>query len=319
MTETTKHWLPLPQWEALVRGENCPLCAVIGSTEAEDSYAITVADLSLSRLQIARNQYVPGYCLLICRRHVTEPHHLAEDEYARFYEDLRLASLALETVFRPLKLNIEILGNTVPHLHAHLVPRYFGDPAPGRPIDPAEQKVLLFEAEYDERIRQMRLMLDRLSRPDRKVRCQAVILQGDRLLVARHRNHRTGRDYWWLPGGGLVPGETPEACVVREVWEETGLEVRLDRLLFETRDPRRTYLYERYLTYLCTPTGGTLAVGSEGESEMVHSITGLEWYSLWDEGGWESGFYEEHMLSLLKMIRDYYPDVTGTNNNLSEK
>jgi diadenosine tetraphosphate (Ap4A) HIT family hydrolase len=37
---------------------------------------------------------------------------------------------ALETVFKPLKMNFEILGNAVPHLHGHIVPRYYGDPAP---------------------------------------------------------------------------------------------------------------------------------------------------------------------------------------------
>jgi diadenosine tetraphosphate (Ap4A) HIT family hydrolase len=33
-------------------------------------------------------------------------------------------------------MNLQILGNAIPHLHCHLVPRYYGDPAPSRPIDP---------------------------------------------------------------------------------------------------------------------------------------------------------------------------------------
>ena len=36
--------------------------------------------------------------------------------------------------FDPVKLNYLTLGNTVPHLHTHVLPRYLDDPAPGGPI-----------------------------------------------------------------------------------------------------------------------------------------------------------------------------------------
>jgi diadenosine tetraphosphate (Ap4A) HIT family hydrolase len=41
---------------------------------------------------------------------------------------------AIEVQFRPMKLNFLTLGNWVPHLHTHVVPRYADDPAPGGPI-----------------------------------------------------------------------------------------------------------------------------------------------------------------------------------------
>jgi diadenosine tetraphosphate (Ap4A) HIT family hydrolase len=50
-------------------------------------------------------------------------------------------------------MNINLLGNLVPPLHAHLVPRYYGDPAPGRPIDPNVQVVMLTPGEYQQRVR----------------------------------------------------------------------------------------------------------------------------------------------------------------------
>ena len=137
----------------------------------------------------------------------------------------------------------------------------------------------------------------------RTVRCQGVVMQDGRLLVVRHLNHLTGRAYWWLPGGGLNAGETPQDCVIREIREETHLEVNIERLLLETHDPSRKYTYERYVTYLCNPIGGELAPGSEHESSVMHSITGLVWYPLWDEKLWDEGFYEEHLYSLLKMIQ----------------
>lgn len=41
---------------------------------------------------------------------------------------------ALAKHYRPLKMNYETLGNTVPHLQTHLLPRFLDDPAPGRPF-----------------------------------------------------------------------------------------------------------------------------------------------------------------------------------------
>src|SRR5262245_31640743 len=135
----TNRWMPRERWDALVRGEECPLCAEDRATVFASEFGCTIAELRLSRLRLVKNQYVPGYCILICRRHVREPYHLSAEERALFFEDMVLASQAFENVFRPDKMNFQLLGNVVPHLHVHLVPRYYGDPAPGRPIDPTAQ------------------------------------------------------------------------------------------------------------------------------------------------------------------------------------
>lgn len=49
----------------------------------------------------------------------------------------------------------------------------------------------------------------------------------DRVLLARH----VEGNRWLLPGGSIEPGETPADAAVREAWEETGLVVRLTRLV----------------------------------------------------------------------------------------
>ena len=41
---------------------------------------------------------------------------------------------ALISVYKPLKMNYETLGNSVPHLHTHLIPRFADDPRPGQPF-----------------------------------------------------------------------------------------------------------------------------------------------------------------------------------------
>ena len=68
MSDAPTTWMPRERWDALVRGEDCPLCATVRSTGATDEHGYTIADLQLSRLRLASNQFVPGYCVLICTR-----------------------------------------------------------------------------------------------------------------------------------------------------------------------------------------------------------------------------------------------------------
>ena len=73
-------------------------------------------------------QYYHGYCVLVARRHAGELHHLSDEDRREYLDDLCTLSRAVEAAFRPRKLNYELLGNQVPHLHWHLFPRYESDP-----------------------------------------------------------------------------------------------------------------------------------------------------------------------------------------------
>ena len=48
-----------------------------------------------------------------------------------------------------------------------------------------------------------------------------------------HKHHSTGRAYWVIPGGGIEGSESEEECVIREMKEETNLDVTIDRLVFD--------------------------------------------------------------------------------------
>ena len=76
-----------------------------------------------------------GYTLVIWRgRHVNEPTELDEAEAAGYWAEVLAVARALISVYEPLKMNYETLGNSLPHLHTHLVPRYTDDPRPGQPF-----------------------------------------------------------------------------------------------------------------------------------------------------------------------------------------
>jgi diadenosine tetraphosphate (Ap4A) HIT family hydrolase len=151
--------MPRERWDALVRGEGCPLCAEIASGVESNAYFHKIADLRISELRLAANQNVPGYCVLVCKQHVREPYELESDERALFFEDMMSAAQALEWVFAPTKMNFELLGNIVPHLHCHINPRQYGDPWPGSPVRPGEELVLLTPQEYRDRVERIRAAL----------------------------------------------------------------------------------------------------------------------------------------------------------------
>ena len=77
-----------------------------------------------------------GYAWLPVRRHVIELHDLTEAEGAALMRDIRRVSRAIAAATGAVKLNIELHGNTVPHLHLHVFPRYPGDPFEGAPLNP---------------------------------------------------------------------------------------------------------------------------------------------------------------------------------------
>jgi 8-oxo-dGTP diphosphatase len=67
--------------------------------------------------------------------------------------------------------------------------------------------------------------------------------------------HRRDIDWWNLPGGGMEVGETVDEALRREVREETGLEVKVERLVGIYSKPQKQ---EVVLTFLCRVIGGTL-------------------------------------------------------------
>ena len=90
-----------------------------------------------SRVSVAKlnpDQAFEGYTFLTLKWHEEELYRLADKDRKQFLEDMSLVASALSMAFKPDKMNYELLGNSMPHLHWHLVPRYTSDPMWGRPI-----------------------------------------------------------------------------------------------------------------------------------------------------------------------------------------
>jgi diadenosine tetraphosphate (Ap4A) HIT family hydrolase len=83
---------------------------------------------------LGTHQFYRGYCVLISRQHARELSGLADEVRRAYLDEMCLLARAIECPFRPHKLNYELLGNQVPHLHWHLFPRYPDDPDVLNPV-----------------------------------------------------------------------------------------------------------------------------------------------------------------------------------------
>ncbi len=120
------------RWAGLVEGIGCPFCA---PREDNNAFWIKVKSLTISTLYLDRNQTYRGQCLLVFdSRHAIGLESLSSREFDAFVGDLRVAAYAVSHACKPDLMNYDSLGNVIPHLHWHLVPRYESDPRWGGPI-----------------------------------------------------------------------------------------------------------------------------------------------------------------------------------------
>jgi diadenosine tetraphosphate (Ap4A) HIT family hydrolase len=117
----------------LRRGEGCPMC---GQGRPEETpygariFAGEVSDAYLQRQDVQR-----GYTVVVWRgRHVAEPTELSAEEAAQYWLEVLEVGRRLERHLEPVKMNYDVLGNSLPHLHTHVLPRYADDPKPGWPF-----------------------------------------------------------------------------------------------------------------------------------------------------------------------------------------
>lgn len=79
-------------------------------------------------------QFYKGYCVVVAKQHARELNSISATIRHAYFDEMCLVAKAIEETFNPLKLNYELLGNQVPHLHWHLFPRYKNDPENLMPV-----------------------------------------------------------------------------------------------------------------------------------------------------------------------------------------
>ena len=130
----------------------------------------------------------------------------------------------------------------------------------------------------------------------RHTRYQGAIIKDDQILLIKHTEHESGRSFWVIPGGGRELDETEMACVKREMWEETNLEVEVERLLVESVLPNDRF-NKRRKTYLCHVISGEASPGYEPEEEAAaeYAITHVAWFDLRSEESWDPPIFDNHI------------------------
>jgi ADP-ribose pyrophosphatase YjhB (NUDIX family) len=100
------------------------------------------------------------------------------------------------------------------------------------------------------------------------VGCDGVVIEDGRILLQQREDFRT----WGVPGGAVEPAETPWEACLREVREETGLEVRVERLTGVYAKPHQD---ELVFNFDCVTRGGRLQATAEADQACYFPLTAL--------------------------------------------
>jgi len=112
---------------------DCHFCQKIQSIPTSTSGDL-VWTFPNSHLFLGKWQFYHGYCVLVSKAHEKELFFLNDNTRKSFLEELNFSARAIFDAFLPAKMNYELLGNQVPHLHWHLFPRYKDDPQALSPV-----------------------------------------------------------------------------------------------------------------------------------------------------------------------------------------
>ncbi len=93
-----------------------------------------IADCGSTIAYLHDDQFFGGWTFLVLKRHATELWQLETAERARLMEEITWVARAVSAAFGAVKMNYELLGNAIAHIHWHLVPRRADDLSPRQPV-----------------------------------------------------------------------------------------------------------------------------------------------------------------------------------------
>jgi len=107
----------------------CPACA--GQWPRAEQ---RIADFDESIAYLHDDQFFPGWTVVVLKRHATELFALSPTERSALIEEVSRVAEALARVFGAHKMNYELLGNQIAHIHWHLIPRLPGEARRTEPV-----------------------------------------------------------------------------------------------------------------------------------------------------------------------------------------
>ena len=131
------------------------------------------------------------------------------------------------------------------------------------------------------------------------VRPTGILIEDGKILLVKQ--HVSDRRNWSLPGGRLEYGETIEHCLMREMKEETGLDIRLKELLYVCDRFRHLKSHVVHMTFLVERVGGEMRNGAElrKKGEPIHEIAAVPVEKLQDYG---------FSKKFCRLVRDDFPN-----------
>ncbi len=138
--------------------ENCSYCA---EGALLDAFGIKICELPMSKVILFKEQSHRGRVIVACKQHVDDITDLSREDRIAFLEDVNRVAEVLHELFKPDKINFGAYGDTMHHLHFHLVPKYRDGYEWGGVFAMNPKERFLSEAEYEELIDLIRGKLTR--------------------------------------------------------------------------------------------------------------------------------------------------------------
>ncbi|QIZ05507.1 HIT family protein [Priestia megaterium] len=127
-------------------------CMYCMKDERRDNLMIEIGELEVSTAFLFKEQTYTGRCNVVYKDHVKELFQLSHDELAAFMNDVKKVAAAVDQAFQPNKINYGAYGDTLHHLHMHIVPKYEGKENWGSTFEMNPGKTYLTEEEYHKMI-----------------------------------------------------------------------------------------------------------------------------------------------------------------------
>ncbi len=131
-------------------------CMYCMEDERRDNLMIEIGKLSVSTVFLFKEQTYRGRCNVVYNGHVKELFQLDDQELVAYMKDVKKVAEAVDKAFQPNKINYGAYGDTLHHLHMHLVPKYEGKENWGSTFEMNPGKTYLTEEEYQENIEKIK-------------------------------------------------------------------------------------------------------------------------------------------------------------------